>query len=262
MASSPVLHPSVQTRTEPRVSAAALAEYLILRPDGQQNILHDSKYSRPPIISANGDAMRALREYNQDPRRSQETLVRVKGALTMKSETPAITPKQRDEALRCLEIIDIFERNENALGMRSMALSKPPAFDAIEIEGVIVSIRPDFIVGGGGGRNRVGAAILRVAKAPDPAGGKRPETRLKRGELRREMARYLVAMQQLLLDAQNGALGIPDRELCFVGDVRLGERIGAAPDHAVRLRDIRGACQQISKLWTSVTPKPALFKKP
>jgi hypothetical protein len=67
MASSPVLHPSVQTRTEPRVSAAALAEYLILRPDGQQNILHDSKYSRPPIISANGDAMRALREYNQDP---------------------------------------------------------------------------------------------------------------------------------------------------------------------------------------------------
>ena len=75
------------------------------------------------------------------------------------------------------------------------------------------------------------------------------------------MARYLVAMQQLLLDAQKGALGIPDRELCFVGDVRLGERI-ADPDHAVRLRDTRGACQQISKLWTSVVPKPALFKKP
>jgi hypothetical protein len=63
MASSPVFHPSVQTRAEPRVSAAALAEYLILRPDGQQKILHDSKYSRPPIISANGEAMRALRAY-------------------------------------------------------------------------------------------------------------------------------------------------------------------------------------------------------
>jgi hypothetical protein len=261
MASSPVLHPSVQTRAEPRVSAAALAEYLILRPDGQQKILHDSKYSRPPIISANGEAMRALRAYNQDPRRSQDTLLRVKGALTIKSDTAGITPKQRDEALRCLEIIDIFERNENVLGLRSMALSKPPTFDAIEIEGVIVSIRPDVIVGGGG-QNRVGAGILRVAKAPDPAGGKRPETRSKRGEIRREMARYLVAMQQLLLDAQNGELGIPDRELCFVGDVRLGERIGPAPDHAVRLRDIRGACQQISALWASVTPKPALFKKP
>jgi hypothetical protein len=261
MASSPALHPSVRERREPRVSAAALAEYLILRPDGQQNILHDSKFSRPPIISANGEAVRALRAYNQDQRRSQDTLFRVKGALTIKSQSSGITPKQRDEALRCLEIIDLFERNENALGIRSMQLSEPPNFDAIDIEGVMVSIRPDFIVGGGG-RNRVGAGILRVAKAPDPAGGKRPETRERRGEIRREMARYMVAMQQLLLEAQDGALGIPDRELCFVADVRLGERIGPAPDNTVRLRDIRGACQQIGKLWSSITPKPALFKKP
>jgi hypothetical protein len=249
-------------RDEPRVSAAALAEYLILRPDGQQNILHDSKYSRPPIVSANGEAMRALRAYNHDPRRSQDTLLRVKDALTIKSKAADIRPKAKDEALRCLEIIDLFERNENALGLRSMALSEPPKFDAIEIEGVMVSIRPDFIVGGGGGRNRVGAGILRVAKAPDPAGGKRPETRLRRGEIRREMARYLVAMQQLLLDAQKGALGIVERDMCFVADVRLGERIGPAPDHAVRLRDIRGACQQIKRLWPSVAAKPALFKKP
>src|SRR5258708_36141162 len=101
MASSPVLHPSVQTRAEPRVSAAALAEYLIMRPDAPQKILHDSKYSRPPIISASGEAMRALRAYNQDLRRSQDTLVRVKGALTIKSAMAGTTPKQRDEALRC-----------------------------------------------------------------------------------------------------------------------------------------------------------------
>lgn len=126
----------------------------------------------------------------------------------------------------------------------------------------MVSIRPDFLVGGGGGRNRVGSGILRVAKAPDPAGGKRPETRLRRGEIRREMARYMVAMQQLLLEAQKGTLGIVDRDLCFVADVRLGERIGPALDHAVRLRDIRGACVQIKKLWPSIAAKPTLFKKP
>ncbi len=142
-----------------------------------------------------------------------------------------------------------------------MALSAPPNFEAIEIEGVMVSIRPDFIVGGGG-KNRVGAGIVRVAKAPDPAGGKMPETRTRRGEIRREMARYIVAMQQLLLEAQKGALGIPDRDLCFVADVRLGERIGPAPDHAIRLRDIRSACRQIVGLWEAVQPKPALFKKP
>lgn len=203
------------------MSAAALAEYLILRPDGQQNILHDSKYSRPPIVSANGEAIRALRAYNHDPRRSQDTLLRVKDALTIKSEAADIRPKAKDEALRCIEIIDLFERNENALGLRSMTLSKPATLDPIEIEGVMVSIRPDFLVGGGGGRNRVGAGILRVAKAPDPSGGKRLETRLRRGEIRREMARYMVAMQQLLLEGQKGALGIVDRDLCFVADVRI-----------------------------------------
>ena len=203
--------------------------------------------------------MRALRTYNRDPRRSQDSLLRVKESLTIKAATPGIRPKAKDEALRCIEIIELFERNENALGLRSMALSEPPNFDAIEINGVMVSIHPDMLVGGGG-RTRVGAGILRVAKAPDPAEGKRPETKARRGEIRREMARYMVAMLQLLLDDQGGDLGVPDRDLCLVADVRLAERIGPAPDNANRLRDIRGACTQISKLWASVAPKPALFK--
>ena len=241
------------------MSATALAEYLILRPNGQQNILHDSKYSRPPIVTANGEAMRALRAYNQDPKRPQDTLLRVKRALTTKAAGIGIKPKARDEALRCVEIIDMFERCENALGIRAMALSEPPDFEVIEIEGVMVSIHPDLLVSGGGGR--VGAAMLRVAKAPDPAACKKDETRDRRGHHRRELAYYLVALMQLLLDAQEGKLGIPDRDLCFVADVRLGERIGAAADHAVRVRDIRGACAQISRLWPTIEAKPALWKK-
>jgi hypothetical protein len=258
MASSPSLHPSVRTRQQPRISATGLAEYLILRPGGQQNILHDSKYSRPPIVTANGEAMRALRAYNQDPKRSKDTLLRVKAALRMKAAGLDIKPKAKDEALRCVEIIELFEWQENALGMRAMALSEPPDFDMIEIEGVMVSIQPDFLVTGAGGR--VGAAMLRVAKAPDPAACKTEEAKDRRGNTRRELARYLIAEMQLLLEAQRGQLGIPDPELCFVADVRLGERIGPAADQAVRLRDIRGACQQIAKLWPTIKPKPALFK--
>lgn len=211
-------------------------------------------------MSANGEAMRALRAYNRDPRRSQDTLLRVKEALTIKAATKGMRPKAIDEALRCIEIIELFERNENALGLRSMSLSAPPNFDVIEIEGVMVSIHPDVLVGGGTGA-RVGAGIFRVAKAPDPTEGKLPATKARRGEIRREMGRYLVAIQQMLLDAQNGALGVVDRDLCFVADIRLAELIGPAPDHAVRLRDIRAACSQIAKLWPSIVAKPALHKK-
>jgi len=229
-----------------------------MRPNGQQNILHDSKYSRPPIVTANGEAMRALRAYNCDPRRPRDTLLRVKKALTAKAVGIGVKPKTKDEALRCVEIIELFERCENALGLRAMALSEPPHFDLLVIEGVMVSIQPDFLVDGG--RGRVGAGMLRVAKSPDPDACIKDETRQRRGEHRRELARYMVALLQLLLDAQEGRLGTPHRDLCFVADVRLGERIGPAPDHTVRLRDIRGACQQISKLWPTIEPKASLFK--
>jgi len=220
--------------------------------------LHDSKFSRPPIITANGDAMRALRAYNQDPRRSQDTLLRVKEALTTKAKGIGIKPKAKDEALRCAEIIDLFMWNENSLGLRAMPLSEPPDFESIQIEGVTVSIQPDFLVRVGG---RVGAGMLRVAKAPDPTACKKDDARDRREHHRRELAFYLIALMQLLLDAQEGALGTPDRDLCFVADVRLGERIGPAHDHFVRVRDLRNACKQIAKLWSTIEAKQYLWKK-
>ena len=202
--------------------------------------------------------MRALRAYNEDPKRNKDTLLRVKAALTMKAAGIGIKPKSRDEALRCVEIIDMFEMAENALGMRAMALSHPPRFDSIYIEGVMVSIHPDLMVSGGG--DRVGAAMFRVAKAPDPEACKTDEAKDRRGNTRRELGRYMIALMQFLLDAQDGKVGIPDRNLCFVADVRLGERIVAAADHSARMGDIRAACQQIAKLWDGIEPKPALFK--
>lgn len=243
------------------MSASALAEFLIMRPDGQQNVLHDCKFSRPPIVTANGEAMKALRAYSVDPRRSPEILIRVKDRLTIKSADRTIKPKAREDALRCIEIIELFERRENELGMRRMALSTPPNFDAIDIEGVTVSIRPDFLVGGGNRRQRVGAGILRVAKAPDPEACKLQATKERRGEHRREMGRYLIALMQILLDAQDGAFGTVDRNLFFVSDLRLGELIGSPPDHTARLRAIRAACRQIREIWPSIQAKPALYRK-
>jgi hypothetical protein len=146
MISPRALHPSIREHHEPRLSATSLAEYLILRADGQENVLHDSRYSRPPIVTANSDAMRALRAYNCDPRRDQSTLDMVKKALTDKSVSNEIKPKARDEARRCVEAINLFERHENTLGMRSMPLRSPPRFGELNIEGVILSIRPDFLV--------------------------------------------------------------------------------------------------------------------
>lgn len=240
------------------MSATALAEYLIKQADRQETILHDARFSRPSIVTANGDAMRALRAYNCDPRRDRSTLAKVKEALAIKASLSDTKPKARDEALRCVEAIELFERHENAFGVRGLALQECPRLEPLVIAGVTVSITPDFLVSDG---KNVGAGVLRVAKAPDPIGCKLDETSVRRGDHRREMARYTVALLQMLLEAQGGRFGTPDRELCFVLDVRLGERIGPAADHTVRLRAIRGACSQIARMWPTITPRPSILQK-
>lgn len=244
---------------EPRISANALAQYLVLQPDGQETILHNARFSRPPIVTANGDAIRGLRAYNCDPRRDTATLERVKAALNAKAHDAESKPSNKEEARRCIEAIELFERYENALGLRGMPLQECPRLEPLMVEGVTLSIRPHFLVRGSDGR--VGAGFIRVAKTPDPDACKLEDTKRRRGDERRELNRYTVAMLQLLLEAQRGAFGVPSRDLCFVADIRLGERTDAAPDHTVRIRAVRGACSQIARQWPFIMPRGSVLSR-
>src|SRR5690349_2969714 len=98
-----------------------------------------------------------------------------------------------------------------------MLLTAAPNFGPVNIEGVMVSIHPDLLVTSG---ERVGAGMLRVAKRFDAEACKLDVTKLRKGEQRRELNRYLIALMQLWLEAQAGAHGTPDPDLCFVADVR------------------------------------------
>jgi hypothetical protein len=265
MASFPVLHDKVREHREPRMTATALAKYLVLRSDKQDEVLHDSRYAAQPITGKYTEAFAALRAYNCDPRRPSSMLDEVKKALKRKELDRDLRPKARDEAARCREAIELFEARENALGLRSMALSSAPRFTVLDIEGVKVSIQPTFIRQGNvpGVGQRIGAGILRLAKTPDPEAFKTPKARTKHADMRREMAQYMVALIQLSLEDQAAALGLgmPHRDLCFVTDLRLGETVGPASDHAARLRTIRSACGHIATLWDGVQPLPRVLKK-
>jgi len=244
------------------MSATALAEYLILKADQQDTIIHNSRFASGMVTAKYASARRALRAYNANPLRPKNDLEVVKKTLRERAKDPDLRPKAREEALRCAEAIDLFLLAENALGMRALALKEAPRFDEIKIEGVAVSVQPDFLIQPvpTNGKQRVGALMLRLQKAPDPNAA-RIATREQRGEHRREMARYMVAMLQLLLE-QHPELGEFDRDLCFVADARLPERIGAAPDHAARLRAIRSACRQIVGLWDGIMPRASILRKP
>ena len=260
MDDSPQLHESIRVNPEPRMSATALAEYLILKAEPQATVLHNSRYSQTNIRGAYASARSGFRRYNVDPLRPVATLNKVKDRLTKKSVDPDVKPRTQASALREIELIDLFLTRENALGLKSLPLTKAPSFEPLRISGVEVSIQPDFLVEPPDGR--VGAAMLRVTKAPDPDAVRGPTKKEERGDHRREMARYMVAMMELLLNDQEGFRGRVDRSLIFVSDVRLGEKVGPGPDHTARIGDTSSACAQIAKLWDGVKPRPSIFKKP
>lgn len=242
------------------MSATALAEYLILKSGPQATVLHDSRYSQTNIRGAYAAARHGFRRYNADPLRPVDTLNKVKGALLKKSVDPDVKPRAQAAASREIELIDIYLLRENSLGLKSRPLSKAPRFEPIVVEGMALSIQPDFLVEPPDGR--VGAAILRVTKAPDPDACRLEATKRERGDHRREMGRYMVAMLEMLLNEQPQYRGRVDRELIFVSDVRLGEQISAGADHTARLQDISAACKQASALWDSVAPRPGILRKP
>lgn len=241
------------------MTATALAEYMILSPNGQGKVLHNSRYASTFVTSPNASAVRALRAYNADPHRDTGKLEDAKETLTRKIWSEGATPKAKDNARRCIEAIDLFLRHENVFGMRKQRLDEAASLDPLVIEGVTVSVQPDLFVFGQ--KNSVGAAFIRVAKAPDPADYRKKETQERHGEFRREMACYMIALAQMQMEAQGGRFGVPDRKLSFVADIRLGERIDAAPDHFRRIKDIQGACRQITAQWPFIEPDPSILKR-
>ena len=247
------------------MSAAALAEYLIMKPDQQETVLHNSQFASPPVVTPHSDAMRAIRSYNADPRRPQSALDTVKEALRVRSADLSITPKAREESLRCIETIELFERGENAFGLRSMPLAEAPKFPPLKVEGVLLSVQPDILVKppAKAGQQRVGGIIFRPQKAPDPEACRLEETKRQRGEHRREMARYMLAMLEMMMKAHSKiAGGTFDRALSLVADIRMGERIDfSTKDDAARVRAIKAACKQVSQLWSGIEPRSSVLRK-
>ncbi len=240
------------------MSAAALAEYLIQQPDQQEETLRNSRFSSPYITTAHQGAMRAIKEYNSDHLRRQSILDSAKEELNVKSTDLSITPKQREECLRCIETINLFETGENAFGLRALPLETAPRFPPLIIHNVTLSIQPDLLVRSATskGVQKVGAVFFRPQKTPDPVSCKTEETKTKRVDHRRELARYVLTMSQMLLETKKDLFGTFNREHSFVADIRLGERVPfSTTDHAARVRRIEAACRQISSLWDDITPK-------
>lgn len=260
------LHPGIRERKRARVTASALADYILSAPDQQDVVLHDERYSSAYATPKYSDARRLICAFSSGLRRDWSALEDGRAALVEKSNSTMFTPAQREEAARCAEVIELFTGASNAFGVKGLPLILPAKpFDALNISGTTVSIQPDLLVGltfppetG----KRMGLIFLRMQKRPDPEACKKDDTKAKRQDYRREMAKYMLVMGELLLRDLGLSTSQIDRERMAVWDMRLGEAIGFPSDRLSREKRIKAACGHIARLWASIQPKPNDFKKP
>lgn len=245
------------------MSAAALAEYLIMKPDQQETVLHNSRFSSPPVVTPHQEALVPIRAYCSNPSRPKATLAHAKVSLLAKAGDLSIRPKAREESLRCVESIERFEMAENAFGLGALRLAEAERFPMLMESKVAISVQPDLIIQPGGkNEGKVGVILFRPHKAPDPESCRLEETKRQRGEHRREMARYMLTLAQMMFDEHGQHLGRFCRELSFVADIRAGERVGfPTSDHAARVRAVKAACRQISALWSGIEPRKSVLAK-
>jgi hypothetical protein len=197
MAAPVQLHPKIRVRPKARLSAVALAEFIITTPDKQDDVLHDARFMRSSPVTHYVDAIRSIKAYCGDPRRDQGILDAAVSALKTKSESKEFKPSQQEDAKRCIEVIGRFTDSINAFGARSSSLMQSPPFELCNIKGVLVSIQPDLLVATAfppPEKETIGAIFIRPQKAPDPDACKTDETKAVRQEYRTEVARYLLVL--------------------------------------------------------------------
>lgn len=258
MAKPVQLHPRIRERNDPRVSASALAEFIITPPDRQDDILHDARFMRAPAVVPHSDALRAIRAFCIDPYRSVGILESASEALTLKSRSPTFKPSVKDEAARCVETIELFQNARNAFGIGKLPIFEPPRLEPMTIGGVKISVQPDLLLGEAtlSGTGRIGAAMFRPQKGPNPDACKTEKTKLERQIYRREVGSYMLTLLRMAL-LENGAPEARiDSKFLMLFDIRMREKIEFPSDRLSREKRIRAACGQISRLWASVEPRP------
>ena len=256
-----MLHPKIKERKAPRISASALAEFIIAPPDRQDGLLHDQRFSSAYVTPKHQQALAVIRALCFDLRRDWGRFEGGRAALLDKSKGATFTPSQRDEAARCVETLDLFrEQARNAFGVVGQGFCEFPGLPPIIINGLPVSVYPDLVAGSSfppkdGGK--VGLVFIRVQKHPDPSGCKTDETRDARRTYRREVLSYMLVLGDMMLRANGYGDSVTDRKKSRGWDVRLGEEVGFPTDRVSREKRIEAACGQIVRLWETINPKPS-----
>ena len=223
-----------------------MADYLANpTPMGQIGILRQAKNpgANKPLIIQYQLARKCIAACIQAPTSTTRLTVAAIAHLEQRRDDPSNSPLVRDDAARCIEVINAYVNGSNLLDIGGVRFEAPPNSNAsLMIEGVEITMWPDAIaktsVKSGG--DRVGAVFIRCAIG---SAGETAENR--RAEARGHLATiaHMHALEAL------GHLGTPHPSSSMVIDVPRSVVVRAPVNIARRVANIHAACQMIAAYW-------------
>lgn len=177
------------------------------------------------------------------PESMNQTVAQTIVSLDQRREDPANRPLVRDDARRCIEVIETFQRTVNALnlwaGVRYEAA--PPRPTPLSISGVEISVFPDVIAYRGG--DRIGEAFIRCT-----IGGSNGSAENRRQEANSHLA-VLAHMHSV---NHLGHRGTPHCPTSMVLDVPRERVVYGPTSTTMRVRQVETACAMIAAIWPTV----------
>ncbi|MBV9997195.1 MAG: hypothetical protein JO127_18475 [Caulobacteraceae bacterium] len=235
-------------RPQPRLTATQLADYLAATsPLAQLAILRQAKNpgeAKPLIIQyqlVKGHIAACLFEPESMNRIIASAIV----SLEQRRDDPANRPLVRDDARRCIEVIQTFQGSVNALGLWSITYEPPPQRPApLMVAGVEISVFPDAIaIADHRTGHRIGEVFIRctIGAANDNAENRRSESN-----------GHLVTIAHMHTVETLTRHGTPYSPTSMVIDVPRERVVYGPASTTMRVRQIEAACAMIAAIWPTV----------
>lgn len=208
-------------------------------------ILRQAKYpgeARPLIIQYQL-ARACISACLIEPESMNRTIAEAVASLEQRRDDEANRPLVREDARRCIEVIETFQRTVNGLNLwAGVRYERPPARPAsLPVSGVEISVFPDAVAYRGG--DRIGQAFVRCT-----IGGNNDNAENRRLEANG----HLAVIAHMHAVAHMGDHGTPHAPTSMTIDVSRGRVVYGPASTTTRVRQIETVCHMISAIWPTV----------
>ena len=236
-------------RTQPRLSASQLADYLVApTPVGQEGILRQAKNpsQAKPLIIQYQHAKRCVATCLREPGRVNSHVAETTILLRQRATDTTSGPLVRDDALRSIDVVEQFQRIANVLDLEDMRFESAPGQNQpLSIEGVEIASWPDAVAYQTPRRGdvRVGELFIRCTLGTTGDAAQ---------ERRSEANRFLATIAHMHAVQTLGHLGAVSSSASMVLDVPRESIVRGPANASRRVANIEAACRMIAARWASI----------